>query len=360
MDLFKRGGCRIGFDKTRTADLRIADSAGLIASCNPEQFGLEQRAVSVSGIVLIFQHLADHIDDIRIGNLFIPVDVYPAGHGYAAGEDVVVEIHLLKTGEHRLPVLEHSKAGPDLCNVVFAVLQIVQNQRGKVDIRIVIDFAVEIFSGQRAVTELLLCLLTLQHQGLHLFPGKPQIQLADIVQRVADLIHNPQGNQDIRRQNRIQMRMKIGAELAFGKDECFDNRLPLISRVILGLRHQCLGNRRNRSLHLDRSVGIHISHLGIGEAEHIHEAIVGIIVARHSAVDDQKVVLILAQREIAELCKIADEVSGTVVRCSQGIKKLIAVHEKIDDDVFFLIEIEPSESLFHSSRPFFRSLPACR
>ena len=106
-------------------------------------------------------------------------------------------------------------------------------------------------------------------------------------------MHDAHGNQDVRHQVAIHMRMEIAVKLHFPADIRLEDRLSFTEPVIPGLAHQRLGNSRDRCLHLNPAIPVDICHLGIAKPEDPDFFILPIDVARHFAADHQHAFFIL-------------------------------------------------------------------
>ncbi len=106
------------------------------------------------------------------------------------------------------------------------MIEIVQNQVCKVQIGHILCLtgcSARFISGKGIQQILHLCIIDFQ------------IQLADQIQRIADLMGNAKGNQGIRTQIGIHMRMQITVELAVRKYIRLEDRLIGSVFILLGL-----------------------------------------------------------------------------------------------------------------------------
>ena len=267
----------------------------------------------------------------------------PVGRRKCFGEDIAVKIYLLKIREHGLPVLHHGKACPDPRDVPCRVVQVVENQIGKINECVVIDPAVKILALQSAVPELCFRLPSLVSEHFHLEAVQAQLQLLDVVQGIADLMGNAQGNQHIRCKVCIHVGVQVRSELAGAQDIRLDHGLGKVEVVVLGLAHQGLGNGRNACLAFHPSIGKDVCHLGIPETEDIDFAVVAVNIAGNHTLDDLHPVMVIGKREITDMCKVRDQVSCLMVRRPENIGKLsFLVHVQINDDILLLVQVEPS------------------
>ena len=239
--------------------------------------------------LMVRQHLLHCTGNIRIRN---PVNIMqrdPITAANTLGKHIAVQIHLLQIGEHRLAVLHDRQRSTDARNVVFCIFQIVQNQIRKINEHIVIDLTVFIFARQRTAAgdEFLLCIHAQYPQHLLLFRAKAQLQLADVVERIADLMHNPERNQLVRRKSRIHMRMKIGTELAFRRNTGAYNGFRKRQLIVPRLRHQGFGNGRYLYIEMNVTIALDPGRLPVSERKQVKQTAVAIIVSRHNPLNNE-------------------------------------------------------------------------
>ena len=168
----------------------------------------------------------------------------------------------------------------------------------------------------------------------------PQSQLLDIVIGIPQLAHNAQGNQCVRRQVAVHVRMQVRMELAFTADIGFHNRLGYTQLVVPGLAHQGFGDGWNRSLHLHPAVRENIGNLRVPQPQDIHFPVVPVIVAGNLIPDHLQAPVVLFRLQVAQPGQVGDQVAGMVIRRPDGIKQAVSLHAEVDRNILFFIEIE--------------------
>ena len=231
---FNRGA---GLDKRRVRDFDVLDAAIRVGTSDPEQLVLEKRVVHVYRILPIILHPVQGTDDVTVGDL---VDVHQLDlilGRRSLRENVAVQVDFFEVGEDRLTILQDRERIADPRNVVSRMVNIMQDQIRKVDERVVIDLADLIFSFEGRVSELRLDRLTLRSEGALLRLGQLQPEFFDVIERVADLVMDPQCNEKVRTQIRVHMGMQVRVEFIIVQNVGFNNGLLKIQPVILGLAH---------------------------------------------------------------------------------------------------------------------------
>ena len=176
------------------------------------------------------------------------------------------------------------------------MVQISENQIRKIDEGIVVDLPVQILACKPGVHELPRHFLSLLRNFFFLLLRECQFQFAYVVERVTDLMIDAEGDQNIRGEISVHMRVKIAVKLEISGNIGLEDRLGHIELIVLRLTHQCLGNRRNRSLHFHVSVRINIRHLGAAKAKNIHFLIIRIDIAGNLPPDNEIAVFIFTER----------------------------------------------------------------
>ena len=221
--------------------------------------------------------------------------------------------------------------------------QIVQNQIGEIDKRVVVDLSGQIFSLQRGVGILLFHRFPLLCKPVLLPLGEGEPQLFDVVQRVADLVNDAQGDERVRGQVGIHVGMQIRAEFRLLQHVGLDDGPLGVQLVVLGLGHERLGNSGDRRLHLHPPIRIDIGDLGIAQPEDVKLSVVLVYVGGHLAPDDLQPVPVQGQGQAAELCQLGDQIARLMVRRSDGVVQDASAPVQIHNDVLLLIQIKPSE-----------------
>ena len=165
-----------------------------------------------------------------------------------------------------------------------------------------------------------------------------QAELLHIVARIADLMCDSEGDEDIGLEIAVHVCMKVAAEFVVAQNVGLENCLIRVPAIVLRLTHQSFGDGRNGRFALDPSVGINIRDFCIRKTEDVDLAVFCIDVAGHFAARDRHAVFIRAQRKIAEAREVADEIARVMVRGLQFIEQAVAVTVEIDDHVFFIVE----------------------
>ena len=165
-----------------------------------------------------------------------------------------------------------------------------------------------------------------------------------------------QSNQNIRVQVGVHMCMQVRAELIIPGDIGLDQGLPGAQAVFFGLAHQGLGNGGYGGLTFNGPVRIDVGYLGIPQPEYINRPVTVVYIAGDLPLYDLKTVLIEADLQTAKTGQVGDQVAGRVIRGTQYIGKILPFLININDDVFFLVQIEMSEYC-HAMSPacYFRS-----
>ena len=94
-----------------------------------------------------------------------------------------------------------------------------------------------------------------------------------------------QGDEYVCRQIGIHMGMQVTVELVFIQDIGLDDGLFEGQFIVLGLAHQGLGDGRNGSFQLYRTVRPDIGGLGIVQTEDVDPAVVGVDIAGNGSPD---------------------------------------------------------------------------
>ena len=156
----------------------------------------------------------------------------------------------------------------------------------------IIDPARQIFTGQCGIAEILFDQCPLFHKALPLRLRAHQLQLFDIIQRISDLMRDPQCDQNIRRQIGIHVRMQIRTEFRITPDIRLDQGPGDVQLILFRLAHQSLGYGRNAGLHFDPAIRIYIGRLGPAQSENVELSVVGIVIARDRPPDDLQPLII--------------------------------------------------------------------
>ena len=356
MNLSQQPRCLIRLDQTGIGDFHIADAPSAAAPGNPEQFILQQRIGSVLGILSVLLHLPQGLFNFSVRHRRISCQIHRIFRGLPFCKDIPVQIDLLQIGENSLAVFEDGQGSPDQGQVIGGIFRICQNKVREIDKGIVIDPAGQIFALQRRIREPLRGNSPSPGQDVFLGRGASQLQLPDIVKGITDLMVDPQGNQNIRIQVGVHMRMQVRAELIIPGDISLDQGLPGAQAVFFGLAHQGLGDGRYGSLAFNGPVRINICHLGVPQPEYIDRPVTVIYIAGDLPLYDLETILIEADLQAAQAGQIGDQVAGRVVRGAEHIGKILSFLIDINDDVLFLVQIEMSEYC-HAMSPacYFRS-----
>ena len=349
MDLIQKGPCLVRLYKARIGNFDVPDAPAAAASGDPQELVLEEAEGSVHGIQTVLLHLHQGGRDLSVGNGAVLFQVHRVVVGPGLGEDVAVEIDLFQVREDRLAVLEDGQGGPDPGNVVCGVVRVCQNEVRKVDEGVVVDPAGQVLALEGRIRKGLLCNASpLLQQGL-LGTGASELQLFDVIEGIADLVEDPQGDQDIRVQVGVHVGVEVRSELIVPGNVGLDQGLPGPQTVVLGLAHQGLGDGRDGGLALYGPVGIDVGHLGVPQPEDVDGTVGVVDIAGDSAPDHLEAVFVEFQRKRAEAGQVGDEVSRGVVGSAQPVGKIVSFHEQVHNDVFFLIKIKLAEGLHRQS-----------
>ena len=172
----------------------------------------------------------------------------PVLRGCALCENIAIEIDLFQICENRLSVLRNGQGVAHAPDVLFGAAGIAKNQFGKVYKGKVVDTALPMLPGQREIAQLQRRLLPGSFEVGMLLRGAAQAQLFDVVVGIADLVHDAQGDQQLRRQIAVHVGVQIRAEFALAADIGLDQGLLHAQAIVLGLAHQGFGDGRNRRL----------------------------------------------------------------------------------------------------------------
>ena len=344
----------LSFDQGRVRDLRVGDPLCLIAAGDPQELVLEERIIPVIRVLPVRQDLHDSPADIVVGDLpdLTGVERHRILRARSFTEDVSIQIHLLQVRKDRLPVLEDRQRPADPRYVEGGVLRVIEDQVGKIHKSIVVDPPRHILAGQAAVTVLLCRDLPPPSQLLLLLPAASKPQFFYIIERIPDLMADPQCDQNIRMQIGVHVGVQVRAEFVLTPDICLDDRPLLVQPVVLGLAHQRLGNGRDLRLHLHSSVRIDVGHLGIPQPENVDQPVVAVDIARHRSPDHQKAVLSLRERQPAERRQVPDQISGAVVGRGEDevhdgrtAGLILRLFVQVHDDVLLFIQIKALKPL---------------
>ena len=184
-------------DQCGVADLHIPDVPLLIFPSDPEKGVFIEGQILVAGILGIGKHPGQVVSHILVFQNAVVGQGDFSLRGDALGEHIPVQVQLFQVGKHRLGVLQNGKAGADALNVFRGIFGIAQDQIGKIQEGVVIDLPVPVFAPEARQIQGLLRLDPQRGEGCLLGGGEGQLQLLDIVQGIADLMLDRQGNEDI-------------------------------------------------------------------------------------------------------------------------------------------------------------------
>ena len=325
-------------EKRGVRDLGIFDAVAPVLPCDPEQQILIQCTAAVAQILPILPDARGIGAYLIVGDLSDVERGDPILRGDALCEDIAIEIHLFQIRKNRLSVLRNGQRAAHTLDILFGAVGIAENQLGEVDKGKVVDTALPTLPGQRDIAQLQRRLFSGSLKPLKLFRGAAQAQLLDVVVGIADLVHDAQGDQQLRRQVAVHVGVQIRMEFALAADIGLDKRLLHAQTVILGLAHQGFGDGGNRRLELHIPVGENVGDLRAAQAQNVHAAVAPIIVAGYLAPDDKQAVLVRRRLKPEELREISDQVPRVVVRCAHDIPHPFPLHVEVDDNVLLPIQ----------------------
>ena len=180
-------------------------------------------------------------------------------------------------------------------------------------------------------------------QRPELFRRASQAQLLDIIIGIADLVHDGQRDQQIRRKDAVHVGVQVGAELAVAGNVGLDDGLADAQAVVLRLAHQRLGDGRHRGLQLHPAVWPDVGHLRVPQAKYVQPSVVAVVVAGHLAPDHLQAVFVLAGLKPAQPRQVGDQVARMVVGRANHVQQPLALHVQLHDDVLFPVQIEALE-----------------
>ena len=340
MDLPQPGGKQFPVQQGGIGYLRVFDAPPAVFPGDPKQQVLVQGIAAEPFRFPVPAHL------LCVGQHFPVRDqrqVDPAEgilRRHSLGEYVAVQVNLFQIREHRLPVLGNGQGVPDPVDIILCVRRVAQDQLGKVDEGMVVNPAVPVFSGQAGFSQFLFRRGPPLLQFCRLGQVAPQSQFFDVVIGITQLAHNAQGNQRVRRQVAVHMRMQVRAELALAADIGFHDRLGHAQLVFPCLAHQGLGNGGNRSLQLHPSVREDVGDLRVSQPQDVHLPVVPVVVTGNLVPDHLQAMVILCGFQAAEPGQVGDQVAGMVVRRPDGIKQAVSLHAEVDRNILFLIQVE--------------------
>ena len=222
------------------------------------------------------------------------------------------------------------------------MLQIQQNQIRKVDEGIVVDPSFPVSSSQACQIQPCLHVAPLLRQ-IGLLGGRyRQLQLLDIVQRIADLMLDGQGDENVRMQIGISVGMQVCGELHLFPDIGLYQGFPERIFVVLGLAHEGLGNGRNQGIDFNFAVRVDVGKLGAVQPENVDPLTVALDIAGDPSRDDGSAVLhhcLLA----GDGCQIVDQIVRLMVDGLNGVGQDCPVHTQSHHNVLFLVQIQLSK-----------------
>ena len=344
MDLPQKRRCLVGLYQPGVGDFHVADPALLTASGDPEKFVLQQGKTGIVRVGAVFFHTDQRIGDlpVRHGLIFVQINRVVSGH--ALGKNIAVEVDLFQIGKDCLPVFEDGQGCPDEWNVIGGVIGVRQDEIREIDEGVVVDPPGQIFPPQGRIREALSGHSPPPGQDFFLLRCAAQLQFAYVVEGITDLVVDAQGDQDVGIQIRVHVGVEVCAEFIVPWNICLDQCVPGTQVIIFGLAHQGLGDGRNGGLPLYGSVGINIGDFGVAQPQDIDSPVGVVDIAGNLSPYYFETVLVEADRETAEVCQVGDQIARRVVGGAQHIGKRTALHEEVDDDVFFFIKIKMTES----------------
>ena len=184
-------------------------------------------------------------------------------------------------------------------------------------------------------------------QELRLRRGDLQSQLLNVIQGIAQLVDDAQGDQRVRRQVAVHVGMQVGMELALRADIRLDDCFLLPGAVVLGLAHQGLGDRGNGSLYLHPTVRVDVGHLGIAQAEDIHPPVFPVEIAGNFPADHQQPLLPGLCFQPAQPGQVGDQVAGMVVRGADHMEQAVPLHIEVHHNILLPVQeklLEPDHA----------------
>ena len=245
MDFPQPCGKQIPVQQGRIRNFRVLNPPAAVFPGNPEQQVLVQGIASEAFRFPVPAHL------LRVSQHFPVRDqgqVDPAEgilRRQSLGKHIAVQVYFFQVREHRLSVLGDGQGVPDPVNVILGVRRISQDQLREIDKGMVVNPPVPVLAGQAGFSQLFLCFSPALFQLRLLGRITLQSQFFDVVIGIAQLPHDAQGNQRVRRQVAVHVRMQVRMELALAADIGFHDRLGHPEPVVPGLAHQGFGNGRN-------------------------------------------------------------------------------------------------------------------
>ena len=348
------GGGGILLHQGGVADLHILDmplfvfpadpQEGIFVQCQPGELiplGILQHPLQIMADVLILDPAEVRQVDLIIG-------------GHALGEHIAVQVQLFQVGEHCLGFLQNGQRPSDAVDVLRGMGQVQQDQVCEVDEGIVIDLPLPVFSRQTGQIQPLLHFPALFLQKALLGIGKCQTQLFDVIKRIADLVLDGQGDEDIRTEIGVAVGMEVCGEFHFLPDIGLDQCLPEGKLVVLGLAHEGFCDGGDHGIDLNLAVRVDVRQLGSVQPENIDPLTVALDVAGNPARDDGSAIpeggLLPGDSR-----QIVDQIVRLMVDGMDGIRQHRTVHAQSHHDILFLVQIEFSKVahiITHCSRFF--------
>ncbi len=345
---FPQAGRRVRrVHQRRIGYLRIQDALALVLPRNPQQQVLEQRVPRIALILPVPAHPQHVFPGDPVRNVVRVQAAEGILRGDSLGKHIPVQVNLLQVGKYRLPVLRDGEGIPDAADVLRRVRGVSEDQVGEVDEYLVVNLAVPVLSVREAVLHGRLRPRAASGQELRLRRGDLQLQLLDIVQRIAQLVDDAQGNQRVRRQVAVHMGMQVGMEFALRADIRLDDRLLLPGAVVLGLAHQGFGDCGNGGLHLHPAVRVDVGHLGIAQAEDVHPPVFPVKVAGDLPADHQQSLLPGLCLQPAQPGQVGDQVARMVVRGADHMEQPVPLHIEVHHNILLPVQeklLEPDHA----------------
>ena len=340
VDLPQSRGEFSAVEEGRVGDLGVFDAVFSVFPRDPQQQILIERVGTVARVLAVAAHLPGVGADLPVRDA-LDID---AGERLVRAlpfcKNIAVEVDLFEIGKHRLAVLRDREGIAHPFDVVGRVLRIAEDQFGEVDEGKVVDPPLPVLAGQRDVAESVFRLAALLLQARALPFRTAQRKLFDVIIGVADLVHDTERDQRVRRQDAVHVRVQVRPEFAVGSNIGLDDRLFHAEAVIFRLTHQGFGDRGDRGLQFDPAVGIDVGDLGVAQAQDIHAAVVAVHVTGDLVADDRRAVLVDAGLQAAERGKIGDQIPRAVVRGPDHVKKPLAFQKELDGDILFPVKIK--------------------
>ena len=308
----------------------------LVFATDPEQCILIECNICKIRIFQIHQHLTQIAANIMVFNLpgIVQPDFIICLHTFC--ENITVKIQFFQIRKHRLRILQQAQGFTDLIDILRRMLDVVKDQICKVDIRMVINATVTVFSGQAFQIKSRNDRLSLLLDELLLLRRQFQTKLFDIIQRITDLVLDRQRDQNVCAQVRVSVRVQICGQLDMFRNVGFHHGLTERIFIIFCLTHQRLCDRRDHRIDFDLSVRINVGQFCSVQSENIDSLTVTLDVTWHLA-HDRLLSVKVHGLLTGCCCQVADQVFRLMIHGKDRVAQHRTFHIQMNHDIFFFI-----------------------